>query len=248
MLGFTTVTFRKLKFPEIAEIARLSKSEAIEVGTDVHAKNTEETYKIAGICREKNIKVSSLGSYFKVGKDNPEDFLWFCGLARILGAETIRVWIGTKGSEYYTDSEREALKRDTLHIAETAKGYGLKIAFEFHKNSYSDNPDRLVKFIQDCNTDNIKTYWQPFYQGREKDLYNLKTVFPYLENVHMFYWSRIGYKYPLRRGGRYLKEFFDFLKENGFKGNIYLEFVKGDSVKRFYKDMEFLKEVTRNRE
>jgi len=240
MIGFTTVTFRNLNFEEIAEIAKKSSVRVLEAGTDVHAKGIGEAIAMAMVCQKNNIEIASLGSYFTIGKDDPKDFLSLCDIAEILNAKTIRVWLGNKSSGLYTPREVEKLREDTVFIAREAGGRGLKIAFEFHKNTYNDDAGRTVAFINNCGMDNIKTYWQPFYQGKKKDYYNLKTLMPYLENVHIFYWSRFGYRYLLKRGNIYLNVFFDLLKQNNFRGNIYIEFVKGNKVENYYKDTEYL--------
>ena len=241
MIGFTSVTFRKYDIEKVVDIAKINNIHSIEWGEDVHVKNTADAKRAKKLCDDNKITVSSYGSYFKIGSDKPSDFEEMCKIAEILNAPIIRVWLGEKGSEKTSDEEYKALVSDTRQIAETAQKYNQTIAFEFHQNTYNDNGKSCIKFINDCGMANVKTYWQPFFKGNDSN--NLRTVFPYTVNIHVFFWNTIGKRFTLKKGKSEWSKWIEIAKESGYNGNYTMEFCKRDSKRIFAKDVKTLNSI-----
>ncbi len=238
-LGLTSVTFRKLSCDEIIALAKQAGCACIEWGGDVHvtdintARSVREKYGAAGI------DTHSFGSYYRLGEGNEEGFSGVCEIARTLGAEIIRVWLGDKGSKDIDEGCFEALALEARRLGEKAAAHGLTVAFEFHRNTLNDTGEVSNRFLRRVGLPDVKTYWQPMYTGR--DMENLKAVLQDTVVVHLFKWNRLGVRYPLARGEKEIRGFLDILKEGNYSGDIILEFVKGDSPAQFLKDFQTLK-------
>lgn len=239
-LGLTSVTFRKLSADEIILLAYRAGCEVIEWGGDIHVTNKAQALDVRRKCRDKGIGINSYGSYFRIGQGEPNEFEFLCEITKTLGAKVIRVWLGDKGSSNTDREQFENLAARVETLADTAKKFGLIIAFEFHKGTYNDTCESSLRFLRKVGRDNVKTYWQPFFAGR--DIKNLKGVIENTAIVHMFNWSRLGARYSLERGEKKIKEFLSILKANEYTGDIILEFVKGDNPKNFLNDFSYLKQ------
>lgn len=239
MIGFTTVTFRKLEMKQIVALATQNAITTIEWGGDVHVNSLEQAKLARKICKEAGITISSYGSYFVVGETNEADFDSLCQTVYALGAPVMRVWLGNKSSTAYTEDKIAMLVKTTRMLADVAQTYGIIIAFEFHHNTLNDNGESCLQFLKQCGKNNVKTYWQPLYQG--EDTNNLNLVLPFLLNVHVFYWNARGKRFLLKKGEKEWHPWITQLKQAGFTGNYLLEFCKHDNQKNFEKDIVTLK-------
>lgn len=239
-LGLTSVTFRKLTPDEIISLAVKAGCEVIEWGGDIHIKNIEEAQDIRKKCRAGGIGIHSYGSYYRLGQGKTADFESLCEITCVLEAKIIRVWLGDRGSKGTSEKQFEELAVESETLSRTAMKFGLTVAFEFHNGTYNDTGESSRKFLQRVERDNVKTYWQPMFAGN--DIENLNAVIGETVVVHMFNWSRLGVRYPLKRGETKIKQFLDIIKSRGYEGDIILEFVKGDNPENFLADFKCLKE------
>lgn len=242
MIGLTSVTFRKLSRGEIIRLAQESGAQCIEWGGDVHVTDLETARAARESCAQAGIRTRSYGSYYRLGSGQTEQFQRLCEITRALGAEVIRVWLGAQGSAKTPETALAALVEEGRNIAEIAAEYGVTVASEFHKNTYNDTGEACLRFLRQCGSENLKTYWQPMYGGR--DLVNLDAVLPQTQVIHLFYWNQSGSRrYPLRKGETIVRAFLEELRERQYQGDILLEFVKRDSPKQYREDLLFLQRL-----
>lgn len=244
-IGLTSVTFRDKPIEEIAKIAKLANLNCLELGTDVHITDIKQCANAVNLCKTNQLSICSVGSYYKVSENDFEKFDSLCKTAKELNAPLIRIWLGTKSSAKTTASERTLLLDEVSTLAKIAATYKLTIAFEFHNHTYNDNADICVKFLEDLNIDNVKTLWQPLHNGTD-ELENLRIMYNYLAEIHVFSWDKKGRRFSLKHGKKLWTNVVTFLTNNNFTGNYILEFVKRNSEKAFYKDAEFLTHLLNN--
>lgn len=238
MLGLTSVTFRKLSRVQVVQLAARAGADAVEWGTDVHVTDLNAAADARALCAGEGIAVNSMGSYYRPGTDTG-DFEKVCELACTLGAHIIRVWCGSSGSRGTGAQTLSQLVEQVHTMCKTARSYEQTVAFEFHKGTFNDRGASWRRFSDLANEPNLKTYWQPMFAGRDEA--NLREVMADTVVVHMFNWNRLGVKYPLEDGIKKLSQFFYILGRGQYKGDILLEFVKGDSPEQFLEDYKALK-------
>ena len=191
MIGFTSTTFRQLNVDKIIDIAVKAGAECIEWGGDIHVKDVETAKEVKIKCDKVNLTISSYGGYYRVGSNLVENWRKNCEIATALGAKTIRVWLGIKGSNKTTDNEFLNLVSDGKQMAQVASKYGLIIASECHANTYNDTAESTIKFLKAVDKDNFKTYFQSRYRDTECDCNRLIYTLPYVQNVHISYSEKL---------------------------------------------------------
>ena len=242
-LGFTTVTFRQKSAAEIVDLARRNGVKYIEWGADVHAKSEDDARAIRALCDENGITSISLGSYCRVGDGDVESFARDCKIAKILGASRIRVWLGRKGSADVSADEREKMIAETRAMSKIARVHGLILAFEFHRKTLTDTGFSCAAFLDSVGDANVKTYWQPFFEGNDAE--NLDAVVDNVAAVHVFSWDAECHRFPLADKSDEWRAFIEKIKSRREKMDFIIEFVMDDSEKQFEKDVETLKKLLR---
>lgn len=241
MIGLTSVTFRKKSPEEIVRLASETGMEMIEWGGDCHVTNPQEAARVRKLCAERNLATPSFGSYFTIGRDGEDALRQVCETTCALGAKTVRVWLGTKGSADTDAAEYRELLERTVQAAECAAPYGLTLAFEFHRRTYNDTGASCLKLLSDCGRPHVRTYWQPFFEGADTE--NLKQVLPHVQNVHVFCWNAAGKRYRLAKGRAAWAQWISTLRGGGFAGDYILEFCRRDSARIFQKDAATLRSL-----
>lgn len=230
-LGLTSVTFRKLGWREIIRVARDCGLDGIEWGGDVHVPpgDVQLAREIYQATVDAGLAVLSYGSYYKPGGDTPFEDVLETALA--LHASTIRIWAGTNF---------EAAIGDARRIADMANAHGVTIAFEYHRHTLTETAESALALLQAIARDNVKTYWQLNPElTHAKNLAELAAVSPWLENIHVFHWTRHGRRLPLEAGAGAWRA---YLGAAGPKAAI-LEFVKGDSSAQCRRDAQQLRRL-----
>ncbi|MBR3954483.1 MAG: TIM barrel protein [Clostridia bacterium] len=242
MTGFNSVTFRKKTIDKILRLAEETKCECIEWTGDVHVTDVNIAKETAKKCDDLGIVHSSYGSYYRTAHSDRNELKRYFEICSALGADTLRIWAGNKGSAQYSDDEWKAVGECITKDEELAAKYGITLAFEFHPNTLTDSGKAALRLLELCNT--TRTYWQPRYLGKDEE--NLACVAHIAKNVHLFYWDLLGARRCLlSKGERKVQGFVDTLKANGFNGNYYLEFCKNDDEDCFRKDMQTLLKLTK---
>lgn len=242
MIGITSVTFRKKSVEEIISLCKKCGLDCIEWGGDIHVPpdNIKNAERVAALTEAAGMKVSSYGSYFKVGVDSIDFFSEVLNTAKALGAPVIRVWCGEKSSRETTEDVCNLYINQLKMMCELSKADGITIACEFHNNTYNDTAQSALRLLNEVNSANFKTYWQTLTFD-ETDLLNLKELNKNIVNIHVFSWNKQGKRYPLKRK---LKLWHSYIEASrNLNANYIIEFVKNDSEKQFEKDVNTLKNM-----
>ncbi len=240
-IGMTSVTFRNKTVREIVEICRREKVDYIEWGSDVHVRTREEAVDAKRICDEAGITVSSYGSYYRVGNGSAEEWRSLCENAHIMGADSIRVWLGTKDSEKTSDEEYAAIIEDCRRICDVAKEYGILVCPECHDNTFNNNTDAIIRFRNDLGRENFKTYFQSRYFRMEYDLDRIDRTFDFIKNMHVSYSDLKREQRFRKKDKNYLDTLLRKMLSKGFDGIVMLEFTQNSGEKAFSEDIEKLK-------
>ena len=240
-LGLCSVTFRKKSIEDIVIIAKNANIGYIEWGADVHVKNLSDAKKAKTLCEKSGIEISSYGSYFNSADYDECKWIQVCEIAKELGTDSIRIWLGKKDSEKTDLYEYEALVENTNKMCDIAARYSLLVCPECHGNTYNNNTDAFLRFARDLNKDNFRTYFQSRYFRMEYDLDRIDRTFNLTKNIHVSYRDLKREQMFRKKDKNYLDTLLKKFKEKSFDGIVMVEFVDHDSEKVFYKDIEKLK-------
>lgn len=251
--GLVSISFRKLSAPDlIAEVVRAGQK-GIEWGGDAHAPHgdtaTAET--VGRQTREAGLEVAAYGSYYRLAETekNP-DFQAVLDSALALGAPTIRVWAGKRGSADADAYHRRAVEEDARRICALAAPHGLRVAFEYHGGTLTDSTESAASLMHALTLDNLDTLWQPPNGASEDECeQSLRAVLPRVSNVHVFHWGPGGWgdRYPLSEGRERWRRYFNILAEDAKPRWALMEFVKGDSLDQYHQDARVLDHLLENK-
>lgn len=240
-LGVASVTFRKKTQEEIVKIVKDNGVSFIEWGADVHVKSIDEAKKVKSLCEENGIKISSYGSYYRVGRNNKKEWEEICKIANEMSATSIRVWLGEKDSEKYTEEEYKNLLKDAVFMCDVAEKYGLEISAECHDNTFNNNTYSFLKFKDDLKRDCFKTYFQSRYTKFQYDMDRIDKTFDFIDNMHVSYRDLDKEQLFKKKDKKYIDKLINKMQSKNFDGIVMIEFVKSDSEKNFKKDVEKLR-------
>lgn len=245
MIGITSTTLRKYNIKEVAEIAAKGGAEAVEWGSDVHIKSVEDAETAVKICAEKGLKINSYATYYRIGSAEAGNWLEICRIASRMGARSIRTWLGTKGSVDTTESEYTKILEDARFMADVADEYGLIICNECHPNTYNDTTESSLRFINDINRDNFKTYYQSWYCDEKGDMEKLNKTFPFVRDLHISFSEMVKFQGQTHKDDDYINKIAAQIKELGFNGCVLLEFTENGTAEEAINDLKKLKEIFR---
>ncbi len=240
-LGVASVTFRQKTVEEIVEITKNNGVPFIEWGADVHVKSIDDAIKVKNLCEEKGIKISSYGSYYRVGRCNKKEWEEICKIANEMSAKSVRVWLGEKDSQKYTEDEYKNLLSDATFMCDIAEKYNLEISAECHDNTFNNNTDAFLRFKNDLKRDCFKTYFQSRYTKMQYDLDRIERTICYVDNVHVSYRDLKREQRFKKKDKKYIDKLIEKLQSKNFDGIVMIEFTKGNSEKNFMRDVKKLK-------
>ncbi len=232
--GLVSVSFRALSCEEIIEITASAGLDGIEWGSDVHVppKDPGHAKNVAGATRAAGLAVTSYGSYYRAGaygENYRAEFAALLDTALILGAPVIRVWAGETGSRDTPDEKRARLVAETQEIADMAAEKKIRVAFECHNGTLTDEYHSSVRLMREIGRANVRMYWQP--DERRDFSYNLEAleaILPYLETVHVFHWPEPGVRLPLADGAEVWPKYFETIAAADKTPAYLLEFMPDD--------------------
>jgi len=248
--GLTSITFRNLSPAEIVRLVAEAGLDGIEWGGDVHVPpgDRETAREVRKMSEDTGITVSSYGSYYRLGQEEPGVFDRILETAEALAAPTIRVWAGDRGSAEAKPEYRLRIVEESRAIAEQALGAGMVVAFEFHGHTLTDTNASAFRLMQEVAHDNIRTYWQQMIGASvEERLEGLKMLMPWLDNIHCFHW--VGPECERRalvEGGNEWSGYLSEAARSGWNGYVLLEYVKDDCPEAFREDAAALKRLIGN--
>ena len=240
-LGLCSVTFRKKTAEEVVALSEKAGISFIEWGGDVHVKTLDDAKKVKALCDKAGIKISSYGSYFNSAVYDENKWIDTCKIAKEMGADSIRIWLGKKNSQVTSDKEYSLLVENTQKMCDIAAEYSLFVCPECHDNTFNNNTDAILRFIGDLQKDNFKTYFQSRYFRMEYDLDRIDRTYPYIKDVHLSYRDLKREQLFRKKDKNYLDTLLKKLRDKDFDGIVMIEFVSGNSEKSLLSDTEILK-------
>lgn len=249
-IGLVTTTLRQIKnLEDVVRIAAESGVQCIEWGGDVHVTDIGSARLAKKLCDEAGIAVSSYGSYYRVGICDKSEWKRICEISKEIGAEYIRVWLGTQDSEKTDDESYSKLVEDAKSMCAVAAEYGLCVCPECHGGTYNNNTDAFLKIREDIGCDNFKTYFQSRYRRMNYDLDRIERTVPYIQSVHVSFFDQRREQFP-KYNPSYMRTLLEKLNEVGYDGDVLLEFTYFSfqhGVPAFCKrDIKKLKKMTKN--
>lgn len=244
--GVTSVTFRKLAASAVIQLAVESKLDGIEWGGDIHVppSDYQNAEKIGEATRKADLQVLTYGSYYILSDsvDPRQDFLPVLKTAEILGAPLIRVWCGDRSPARADDLYFDRIIEHGRILGDMCARKGMKAAFEYHRNSLTQDSRSACRVLKGINHPSVLTGWQPNPQMSHGDnLRELEQVKPWLANVHVFHW-KANERLALKSGAAEWSDYCLAIKDGTHA--LTLEFVKDDSIEAFLQDAETLREMT----
>lgn len=240
-IGFTSTTFRQIKnLEKIVYIAKKAGADCVEWGGDIHVKTMDDALKAKALCEKSGLQISSYGSYYVVGSNDFEEWTRICKIADAMGAKSVRVWLGKKGSTKTGAEEYKNLLSDAKRICTKAKEYDLIVSPECHKNTYNDNTDAFLNFAGELNADNFRTYFQSRYLDWEYDADRLERTISLIENVHISYSECVRMQFFGKKDKTYVSKILRKLSELNYSGRVLLEYTYFAMPSYFEKDISRL--------
>ena len=239
--GLVSVSFRKLLPEEVADLCVKAGFSAIEWGGDIHvpAGNLQRAMAVKAVSAARGMKIAAYGSYYHLGGSR-DDFLRNLDTAAKLGAPTMRIWAGSRGSALVSAEERKQLVEEFSQDIFLAQEAGITLVPEFHGNTLTDTAESLSQLMKELPE--LRYYWQPRWDWSEdKCLASLDMISEKLVSMHVFSWRIENGKeirLPLAAGEILWKKAF----ARGKKDTCALmEFVRDDDPEVFLADAETLK-------
>ncbi len=249
--GLVSVTFRKLSPAEIVALAGRAGLVGIEWGGDIHAPHGDvaRAREVRARTLDAGIRVAAYGSYYRAGGENPDnpDFARVLESAVALGAPTIRVWPGGKGSAHLDADARRRVVDDLLRIADLAAPAGASISTEFHDGTLTDTNESARRLLAEAAHPNLLTCWQPHNGEPTPDCVDgLRAVLPRVGNLHVFHWwPTAAQRHPLAAGGERWVAFLREFVRSPVERFALLEFVRDDAEAALLEDAATLREWLR---
>lgn len=245
-IGVTSVTFREKTVDEIIELARRARLDGVEWGGDVHvpAGDLRAAVAAAEKTAAAGLSVFSYGSYFY--GDEGEDFAPVLASAKALGAPVLRVWAGRRSWEGCPKEDFSRRVAVFQQAAELAARERISIAFEFHRNTFTQTKEGALALLKAVDRPNALCYWQPNPAvSQAEHLAEIGLLSPYLSNIHVFYWTESYTRHPLAQGERCWRQYLPRIFQSPLPHKLILEFVEGDCENSFLQDAATLRDFLR---
>lgn len=244
--GMVSITFRDLPPSEIIGLVKKAGQQGVEWGGDVHVPHGDvaRAEEVGRMTRDAGLATAAYGSYYRAGEttDNP-DFAAVLDSARALGAPTIRVWAGKRGSADADPAYRAAVENDLRRCCALAAEHGLRVALEFHGNTLTDTAASAKALLDALPMENLDTLWQPPNgQSLETCLDSLRVVKPRVSNAHVFNWGT-GWsdKRALAEGAERWSAYLRELSDPPQPRWLLMEFVKDGTPAQYLEDAGVLR-------
>ena len=245
--GVVSATFRDRPAEEVIRLAAQNGLKAVEWSENAHimpddpagAAALKQATEAAGLV------IAAYGSYYRLGEyDDPAGtFRRSLVSAAALGAPTIRVWAGTKGSADADDAYRVRLAEEARLIAEMAAQTQIVVAFEWHKNTLTDTNESGLSLLAAADHPNLKSLWQPTVAlTPAQRVEGIRLLGDKLVNMHVYSWPD-GKRGPLNAAE--WKLYLDAVTCGGSHYAL-MEFVRDNTPEQFADDAARLIDLIEN--
>jgi len=240
--GLVSVTFRSRSPEEIIGLAIKAGLKTIEWGGDIHVPHGDvaRAGEVGRLTRKTGLSVAAYGSYYRLGfsETNGLSFAQVLDSAVALGAPTIRVWAGHKGSHEMSPLERGAVIADAFRIANLAQAHGVTISLEYHPGTLTDTRDSVQQLMKEMARPDLEFLWQPEHgETVERNLARLRDVIPRLRHIHVGYLEpSVSDRRVLAEGRERWRHYLKIIQDTGKVVPCLLEFVRNDSTEQFFQD------------
>lgn len=235
--GVVSATFRPRPADEVIRLAAENRLEAVEWSENAHVfpGDPAGAAELRRRTRDAGLLVAAYGSYYRLGAyDRPEEvFRRSLMSAAALGAPVIRVWAGVKPSADADEAYRARLAREAAVIAEMAAQEDIRVAFEWHRDTLTDENASALRLLADADHPNLYCLWQPTVAlTPAQRVEGLRLLGDRLVNAHVYSWPQ-GERTPLNAA-----EWAYYLDaaDCGGRHCALLEFVRDDSPEQFARD------------
>ncbi|MGN0777824.1 MAG: sugar phosphate isomerase/epimerase family protein [Aristaeellaceae bacterium] len=235
--GVVSVTFRGRPAGEVIRLAAENHLQAVEWSEHAHVM-PDDAQGAAQLRRDTEaagLTVAAYGSYYRLGEyDCPEEvFRRSLTSAVALGAPTLRIWAGVKPSAEADDAYRARLAREAALVAGMAAAEGIKVAFEWHRDTLTDTNESAMRLLADAAHPNLYCLWQPTVAlTPAQRIEGIRLLGDRLVNCHVYSWPD-GERTPLNTA-----EWAYYLNAVTCGGThcALLEFVRDDTPDQFARD------------
>lgn len=239
--GLVSVTFRPFSREKVMDVMKKAALPLIEWGGDIHVPSGDGNAikEASALCRIHGITTVSYGSYYRSDGD---DALRTSDIrcAAALSAPNIRIWAGKKGSGDTNEADRAAVCENIRITCDAAAALGMTVSAEFHGGTLTDEYKSALRLYHEVERENFRLYWQPNqFRDEEYNIAALRSVLPYVSNVHVFTWNGHN-RYPLADGEGLWRKYIDIIASDGRDHAMLLEFVCDNTEEQLYRDAETL--------
>ena len=246
--GMVSATFREKSADDIIRLCKEADLQAVEWSENAHVMpgDPEGAAELLKKTQMAGLTVAAYGSYYRLGQNEDPKTVFQASLvsAKALKAPLIRVWAGTKPSLEVSEEEARALANEAAVIGEMAAAEGIKIAFEWHKNTLTDTNESAMNLLNLADQDNLYCLWQPTVAlSMEERCEGLRLLRERnrLLNLHIYYWPN-GTRRPLSEGMDVWKTYLSHVNQQQDRFGL-LEFVMGNTEAQFLEDAQILKNL-----
>lgn len=245
--GIVSATFREKPAAEVIRLAVENRLEAVEWSENAHVMpgDPEGALALRRQTEAAGLMVAAYGSYYRLGEYEHAEAAFQGSLqsAAALGAPVMRVWAGVKPSAEADGAYRERLSREAALIAQLAHACGVRVAFEWHKNTLTDTNESAMRLLADAAHPNLCCLWQPTVAlSPAQRVAGVAALGDRLANMHVYSWPD-GTRGPLNAAE--WKLYLDAAQCGGSHCAL-LEFVRGNAPEQLAADAKTLNDLIRN--
>jgi len=246
--GLASITFRQLSPREIVALAAEAGLASIEWSGEVHVPHGDlsRAREARQLTLDHGLRVAAYGSCYRAGEIEAAraSFAAVLDTAKALGASTLRVWSGARGSGEADESYRHRVASDLRRMAELADPYGMTLSTEFHAQTLTDSAAAAKELLETLAHPNLRSYWEP-QTGHpvETGLEEIAQLSPWLTHLHVFHRLAGGQRAPLAMGCANWGRYFEAIRRAPGEHDALLERVHNDTPAAFLRDAEVLKEL-----
>ncbi len=243
-IGMTSLTLKEYETDDVVNCARQAGVCGIEWGVcpaHVVLGDKERAQRIKTLCAKNDIEIFSLGSYCRMEKR--EECEAVVQTAVLLGAPVIRVWAGGKSPSECDADYVSRIVSNSAYMADLAKESNVKIGFEYHHHTLTENSKSAVNFIRMVGRENAGLYWQPNCKlTTEENKMERDDVLPYfVGNFHIHNFSTFNGYGRLEEIEDKLRVYFTDIRDENY--NLLIEFVKDQKPENLMRDADILRKL-----